>query len=495
MTDSLFAEAYQHHQARRLIDAERIYWHILNICPQHADSLHLLGLICYTTGRQDQGLEMIQKAVAINPDEVLFLSNLGIIYQDQGRMIEAILTFRQIISIKPDDSEMLSILGNALKGQGLLEDAVEAYRKGLSLDPNNVGLLNSIGNVLREQGLLDEAVEAYRKASFLNPDEPHRHYNLAEALLAKGDFTEGWAEHEWRLKMPYFAKIRANLDSPQWVGDPAEGQTLLVHCEGGFGDTLQFCRYVPLAAARGLRVILIVQKPLVRLLAELKGVDHVIEVGAKFPPFDLSCWMFSLPFAFKTTLPTIPSHVPYLRPAMSEVIIWRTKLNSIDDTRPRVGVVWAGNPYKGLGEFEKLDRRRSLPLSMLASLFTVEGLHFVSLQKDTGVGHLGFPLTDMMDQIFDFADTAALIANLDLVISVDTAVAHLAAALGKPVWLLDRSDHSWRWLSGQRKSPWYPTLRIYRQPRQGDWDAVLVKVVYDLKEFSQKAQKKVRSST
>jgi hypothetical protein len=294
------------------------------------------------------------------------------------------------------------------------------------------------------------------------------------ALLAQVDWPAGWQEYDWRWKTPDLSKAWRGFPQKQWLGEPAEGRTLLIHAEQGFGDTLQFCRYTPLAAARGLRVILEVPGPLVRLLRCLPGVDRVVERGEALPDFDLHCPMLSLPLAFGTTLSSLPGAVPYLHADPELTAAWRARLAAVDIQGPRVGLVWAGNPGK------VADARRSLPADRLAPLF-VDGAHFVSLQKNGPATPADLPLTNFMGEVADFADTAALVANLDLVISVDTAVAHLAGALGKLVWVLDRFDPCWRWLAGRRDSPWYPTLRLYRQPTPGDWAPVLAEVLRDLR--------------
>jgi hypothetical protein len=284
--------------------------------------------------------------------------------------------------------------------------------------------------------------------------------------------AEGWREYEWRWQVADMAASRRDFSQPQWSGEAAAGRTLLIHAEQGLGDTLHFCRYATLAADRGMRVIMQVQTPLVRLLRNLPGVDQVVARGDDLPAFDLHCPMQSLPLAFGTTLTTIPAGSAYLRADAAVAAAWGVRIDAMGDRRPRVGVAWAGNP----GMIR--DASRSLRPARLAPLSGLAGLHFFSLQKD---GPPAAGLTDLMGEMADFADTAGLICNLDLVISVDTAVAHLAAGLGKPVWLLDSFDPDWRWLLGRRDSPWYPSLRVYRQPRPGDWDAVLDAVAGDLR--------------
>ena len=289
------------------------------------------------------------------------------------------------------------------------------------------------------------------------------------ALLSRGDMAEGWQEYEWRWRTAALAPFRRDFPQPQWRGEPAEGRTLLIHAEQGLGDSIQFCRYASLAAARGLHVIMEVQKPLVRLLRGLPDVDQVVAQGEEpLPSFDLHCPMQSLPLAFgdhhrdhsQRPRPTFAPTRRRQRPG-------RTRLDAVGSPGPRIGLAWAGNPAM------IRDRQRSLAPHQLAPLLAL-ARHCISsaCKKTVPVRLPDAPITDFMAEMEDFADTAALIADLDLVISVDTAVAHLAAALGKPVWLLDRFDPDWRWLLGRRDSPWYPSLRLYRQPRPGSWDGL-----------------------
>ncbi len=505
----ILAAAVQHHQAGRLGEAEQLYQQVLAVDPRHADSLHLLGVVACQMGRFDLAVDLIGRAIAIDPKEASYHSNLGVALKELGRLNEAVARYRRAIDLKPDYPEVHNSLGNVLgeqgrldeavtcyrkaidlrpdypeayfnlgitlKEQGRLDDAVTCYRKAIGLRPNYQEAHYNLGNAFRDQGRLDEAAACYRKAIDLRPDFPDAHHNAALALLALGDLQTGWAEYEWRWGTSQLIEARRDFAQPQWRGEAAEGRTLLIHAEQGFGDTLQFCRYAPLAAARGLRVIMEVQQPLVRLIRGLAGVDVVVGRGGELPAFDLHCPMLSMPLALGTTLTTIPSAASYLRAGAAQVAAWRARLATMASPSPRVGLAWAGKPTHAA------DSRRSLAPARLAPLFALSGLHFFNLQKDGPAAPADFPPTDFMDEMADFADTAALIANLDLVISVDTAVAHLAAALGKPVWLLDRFDPCWRWLTGQRDSPWYPTLRLYRQAHPGDWDAVLAEVADDLR--------------
>jgi len=500
---SALSAAVQHHQSGRLDEAGQLYRRVLAIDPREANALHLLGVIACQQNRHEPAIDLIGQAIAINPADASYHANLGVALKETGRLDEAVAAYRRAIALRPDHPEAHNSLGNALAAQGRLDAAAGCYRRAIGLRPDypeahfNLGITlkeqgrvedaaacyrtairyrpeyqeahYNLGNVLRDQRRLDEALTHYRHAIAARPDFPDAHHNAALALLSRGQMQEGWEEFEWRWATAEFSAARRGFPCPRWRGEAAAGRTLLIHAEQGFGDTLQFCRYAAAAAERGMRVVLEVQKPLVRLLRSLDGVDQVIARGDEPPEFDLHCPMLSLPLA----MGTIPAEAAYLRADPVLAAAWRTRLAAIEGLR--VGLVWAGKPSN------TADSRRSLDPRRLAPLFEPRGPRFFSLQKD-GPAAPG-DLIDVMGEMDDFADTAALIVNLDLVIAVDTAVAHLAAALGKKVWLLDRFDACWRWLTGRRDSPWYPTLRIYRQPRPGDWDAVLAEVAGDLRGF------------
>ena len=341
--------------------------------------------------------------------------------------------------------------------------------------------LNNLGNALKNLGELPEATGAYEQAIALKPDNPDYRTNRAMALLAAGRFDEGWQAFEWRWKTGQFTGAGQDSARPRWHGEAAPGRVLLVRAEQGFGDTLQFCRYAPLAAARGLRVVLEVQPALARLMGPVAGVERVIAQGQGLPDFDFYCPMMSLPAVFNTRLETVPADVPYLSPDSESVKIWRGRLGDGAGKSIKVGLAWAGSSRVHSPDLIAADRRRSIAADALAGLMDTPGVRFYSLQKGGPPAPKEFGLVDMMDECNDFMDTAAIVANLDLVISVDTAVAHLAGALGRPVWLLNRFDSCWRWLRGRDDSPWYPRLRLFRQPSPGDWKSVISTVGNELR--------------
>ncbi|HEX2943256.1 MAG TPA: tetratricopeptide repeat protein [Rhodopila sp.] len=502
-------------------DAITPYVETLRLKPDQFDVLGRLGIALQKLGRTDEAISCLCTAIEHVPDTPELLFHLAFALQEKGQLSEATSCYRAALELKPDlaaawlnQSELLrrqgfldEALESARKGVSLrpgsaeyhnafaialhatghVEQAIVSYRKALELDPQLYQALGNLGSALRQVGKLDDAIVSHRAALAINSDDPEVHWNYAMALLARGDFIEGWQEFEWRWKTGQLKQNYRELPRPQWKGEPAEGKTLLIHAEQGFGDTLQFCRYAKLAAARNLRVIMLVPQALLRLFGSLKGVSGVYAVGTDVPLFDLHCPIMSLPFALKTTLDTIPADGAYLHADATQTTMWKDYLAAAVPSGLRVGMVWAGNPRPHSPDAAAVDKRRSIAVERMEPIFKVPGIHFFSLQKTGAAAPPAFKLIDFMDQMNDFADTAALIMNLDLVISVDTAVAHLAAALGKPVWILDRFDACWRWLTDRRDSPWYPSVRLYRQPEPSDWDAVIAEVVQDLHAYPKPA--------
>ncbi len=438
------------------------------------------GCAAYAAGRLAVAEAAFRAVADSAPDEAEALSNLGAVLNATQRHAEAEATCRAALARQPQFWAAWANLGTALHSQQRFGEALAAYATAVRQNPGAVNTWTNLGVALAEQGMVVQSLAAHEAAVSLAPQDPEVRANHALALLTAGDLARGFAENEWRWQVP--GMLPHGVAGPCWQGDPPAGRTILVHDEGGFGDTLQFVRYVPLLAARGARVVLRVQPPLVRLLRRLPGPVAVLGRGEALPAYGLHCPMLSLPHCFATTLETVPAQVPYLPVDAAKAASWRARLAEAGPGL-RVGLVWAGASRPGMPTAHAMDTRRSLPADALAPLAGIAGVRFVSLQKDQPLP-AGFDMLDPMPHCADFDDTAAVVAALDLVISVDTSVAHLAGGLGRPVWLLSRYDMCWRWLHGRRDSPWYPGLRLYRQPAPGEWGPVLRDVAADLRSLA-----------
>ena len=538
------ALALQHYQAGRWADAETLYRQILAAQPGHADALHHLGLVAQQTGRHESAVEWIRQAIALDPHHPAPHANLGEIYRTVGRLEEAIACFCRALEIKSDflqahnnlglaltavgrfgEAEaafrrVLQIdpqyaiahynLGLALARQNRFDEAITAFRRALELRPDYVEAHSNLGAALAVQGKFDEAMDSYHRALALRPDDPDAHnnqgaalaelgqfaeaiaayrrslrsqpagkgaqFNLALQLLLRGDFAEGWPLFEARWEALHYA--RRDFSQPRWDGSFLDGRRVFIHAEQGFGDSIQFIRYARLIADRGGQVIVGCQPPLQALFRGAPGVSEVLAFGDALPPFDLHVPMLSLPLVFQTTPENIPRVVPYLfaDPARRET--WRGRMGG-PSSRFRVGLVWAGNSTLSR------DRIRSLPAHYLLPLLAIDGVDFFSVQKEGGRAQIqNLPgaerIIDHTAHLHDFADTAAFVKELDLVISVDTAVAHLGGALGCPVWTLLPFVPDWRWGLETEQAPWYPTMRLFRQPAAGDWESVIRRVREEL---------------
>lgn len=449
--------------------------------PQAANNL---GNMAALQGDPLTALRHFQRAEIVRPDYPELLYNGANIAQALGRFATSESFSRRALLLRPDYVEAHNNRGNALISLGEVTRAGQSHRTALCLDPAYEGAWNNLGLVAYRANDLAAACDHYRRALSIRPDFADAHTNFALALLAQGAWEEGWREYEWRWQNHQFTHLRRDFAQNQWRGEAGEGRWLLIHAEQGFGDSLQFCRFIPDAAARGWRVALEVPKPLARLLAGLPGVARLIVTGEALPEFDSHCPMLSLPLALGITLASLKPFTPYLTPQADLLRRWQARLSAIPAGGVRVGLVWAGNPRPDLIEVALVDRRRSLDPQFLQPLRAIAGVQFFSLQRDQPPPVWFKELHDLMGEVTDFADTAALIAGLDLVISVDSAVAHLAAGMGKTVWLLDRHDPCWRWLRGREDSPFYPSLRIFRQKQPGDWAEVMMRVQDALRALS-----------
>ena len=456
--------------------AEASYRRALDLESGNSDAHNNLGILLQNQGSYDAAAEHFERCLAAQPDHAEALINLTLARRNQGRLDEAIACGRRALALRPNASEAHNNLALALDNIGRVDEALGHYGQALALKPDYAEALNNLGLSLYHAGRPEAALDAFDRALSLRGAYGEAQLNQAMVRLSTGDFRRGWAQYETRWQTGQMAHERRHPDLPLWDGSAGAGRTILLWAEQGMGDTLQFCRYAPLLAERGWRVVLEVQAPLVRLLGRLAGVATVLPLGATATA-DCHAPLMSLPLLFGTMLETIPAPTPYLAPAPEHVERWGKRLAAagLGGQGLRVGLVWAGNPRRHAPLLALTDARRSIALDALAPLLAVPGTRFVSLQKDLRPGEVpaAYGLLDLMDEVEDFADTAALIAQLDLVIAVDTSTLHLAGAMGKPVWLLNRFDTCWRWLRQRDDSPWYPTLRQFRQKALGEWSPVL----------------------
>lgn len=487
----------------------------LQLQPAYVEAYNNLGIILQELGELDEAIMCHQKAIHLNPAFIESCINLGNILQAKGLPDEALLYFQKALQMNPNLLELYINTGNIMQAKGLSDEAIRCYQKALELNPNCAGLYNNLGNVLLEKGQLDEAmlcfqkalefdpnlVEPYinlgnilqakgfpdealacfQKAVQLSPNSAYTNYNLSLALLLSGNFREGLQKYEWRRKIKDLLYLQPDFSQPLWDGSDITGRTVLLLGEQGFGDIIQFIRYAPLVAQRNAKVIVVCHKELTSLIQNTDGISRVVGYGQQLPEFDVYCPLLSLPFIFSTTLESIPAKFPYIKANPSFTEKWRDIMRS-DTSRLKIGIVWSGNP-KNL----KL-RYKSSSLDMFSPFAQFDDISFYSLQKGEAAEQAkrapkGLKLIDLTEEIQDFSDTAAFIGNLDLVISVDTAVAHLAGALGKPVWTLLPFMPDWRWLLNRQDSPWYPTMKLFRQFTSGDWKPVIAQMAKELAEL------------
>jgi TPR repeat/Glycosyltransferase family 9 (heptosyltransferase)/Tetratricopeptide repeat len=436
-------EAVAMHRSGKLAEAEVRYRAILDIHPNNVDALHLLGLLAHSVGSNDLAQSLVSRACQLLPTSAAFHNTLGEIYRVRGR----------------------------------LDMAYHCYQKALRYEPDMPEALNNMGILYAFQCQTDKSIETFRQAIRIRPDYAEAHDGLGLTLLLAGQLQEGWTEQEWRWKKSILAHTRRNFSEPMWDGKPLGKKTLLIYSEQGFGDVLQFCRYVPLAKnflGPDTTVIFEVPPELETLMRTVGGYDSLIVRSPSMPHFDLQIPLMSVPWVMGTTLETIPAAVPYLKADEAKVARWRKR---IDDLGPgkKVGIAWAGRPT------HPRDAARSITLQQMAPLGAngnAEGVIFVSVQKGPAQEQLknpplGMKIVDVANELMDFDDTAALVSVLDLVVAVDTSINHLCGALNRPAWVLSPFSPDWRWLLGREDSPWYPSLRVFRQPAHEAWAPLL----------------------
>ena len=465
--------------------AEPAFWQALRHCPTHARAASALAIAAYRSGHIHAAVTFGQRACRLNPTDPENWSNCGAFLKAGGRLDEALACQQQALELAPQSAQVLSNLGNTLGALGRWEEAIEQARQAVTQAPRHAEYHYNLGVALREVGQLAPALQAFRQAQALDPG--HLKASLHEALLEllMGDLQAGWAHYETRWVQPD-AKEKRNFTQPLWTGQPLQGKTLLVHAEQGFGDTLQFMRYVPLLAQRGARVVLVVQPELESLARRLEGCAQLVRSGATLPPFDYQCPLLSLPHGFGTTVEQIPCQVPYVQPLAERRAHWQKVLGPA--RHYRVALVWAGRPTHGN------DANRSLPLQRLLGLTRLDGVELLSVQKGDAVAQLDAlgpeaGIRNLSGDIHSFEDTAAILGLVDELITVDTSVAHLAGALGCQMRVLLPFIPDWRWLMDRSDSPWYPTARLYRQSRRGHWDDALQSLMDDVAQCARSGRK------
>ncbi len=465
----------------RYEDAEHNYSEAIRRDPANGTAQINRATALQRLGRREEAIEAYRKTLETHPADAAALMNLGVALQDRGDLEDAINVLAEAAALSPDDEASntglraaLHIdLGIALHKLGRLDDAETAYQLALDLAPGNPRAWSNLGNLLQDRLLLAEARMAHENALVHGGDEPDVHWNYAMTLLLSGDYRKGFAEFEWRRQKPVFPGQA--FAGPAWDGTDPAGKRILLYTEQGSGDAIQFARYATMVAAAGAEVVLGCPESLAALFETLDGPDAIVTNWRDAEPYDCHASLMSLPHLMGTSRETVPAGAPYLHaPEIASLVLPVTR------GVKRVGIVWAGNPSHAN------DRNRSLPLAALEPLFDTDGIDWFSLQvgsRAADIGDCSAPIHDLSLDLHSFADTAAAMTQLDLVISVDTAPAHLAGALGRPVWLMLPHAPDWRWFTRRTDSPWYPGMRLFRQPAPGDWDSVVAAIKNALTEL------------
>lgn len=477
--NEIYRSAYNLHHSGHLTKAEQMYHRILATYPGHFDTLYKLSMLYAQQGEYLKALQYINEALDHyemashpKPHYAELFNARGTLLEHLRNFEEALASFELASTFKPDYAEAFYNRGVILQSLMRFEEALDQYTTAIALKPDFAEAFNNRGTLLRKFRRFDEALIHYNMAITLKPDYADAHYNKSTCALLLGHFEEGWREYEWRFQVRNAQERLGRAehgDRPLWRGDTdLSGKTILLHTEQGLGDVILFCRYAQYLAKCGASVILEVPLSLKTLLLSLKGPSYIITRGEKPPAYDVQCSVMSLPLAFGTTLNSIPASTPYLWAESSRMAQWQEKLGP--KTGLRIGLAWSGDMT------HDDDRNRSIPLELLIPL-TELPLQFYSLQKDVRKADQHAlnrsTIQDFSGELDDFADTAALISQMDLIISVDTVIAHLAGALGKPVWVLLPIIPDWRWLLDRKDSPWYPTARLFRQTHARDWTKVI----------------------
>ena len=490
-----FAEAHYNRgialrDLKRPGDALASYDTAIALKPDNAEAHYNRGNALRDLKRPEDALASYDKAIALRPDHADAYNNRGAALLDLKRFEEALASCDKAVGLEPGHADAHNNRGNALRELQRPEEALASHDTAIALKPDFAQAHYNRGIALTELKRSEEALASYDDAIALKPDYAEAHWNQSLGFLLMGRFEQGWRQFEWRkkLKAPFGLRL---FTQPVWLGaEDVAGKTLFIYWEQGLGDTIQFCRYAKLAQARGAKVVLSVQRPLVALLKELSPTIRIIGPDEVPADFDYHSPLLSLPLALGTTVSNIPAAIPYLKSNGEKSLVWKQMLG--EKNKPRVGLVWSGGFRPNQTAAWNFNSRRDIPLAELAVLKN-PNIAFYSLQKgepaESDLAGLirdhwdGPDIIDFTSGLHDFSDTAAFMENLDLIISVDTSTAHLAGALGKPVWILNRFDTCWRWFLQRADSPWYPTVKLYRQEKAGRWDDVVERIKTDLTRF------------
>ena len=479
--DELMQAARTHHAAGRAQQAEALYRQVLQANPNHAEALNLLGALAQQFGYPEQAVQLMERSVALAPDNANFLHNYAEVLRTAGQNDRAVAVYEKVLALAPSAADSLHGLGVAQEKAGRVEQALETFERAIRVAPDLPRPYMSRGALIERQGRYAEALADFERAIALKPDYALAHTARAHALLRLGRYEEGWPEYEWRWRVDKFPGRRPDPRRPLWDGSDLAGKTLLLYSEQGMGDAIQFVRYLPMAAARGGRVVLVCPPALARLFGRVPGVASVVTEPPDPATYDVQLPLMSLPHAFGTTPETVPNQVPYLTVARDLLESWERRVTARrQGPGPKVGLCWAGG---------RTPLPRTLSLAALAPLAdAAPGVTFYSLQvgpagAEAANPPVGMNLVNLAGDLGDFADTAAVVSALDLVISIDTAVAHLAGALGKPTWVMLTAFCDWRWMLDREDSPWYPTVRLFRATGPGAWPPV-ARVAAALREWA-----------
>ena len=479
-TKSSINRAVALHNNGQVDQAIAIYKELLDLEPHNPDLWNLLGVAAHQQNNNSLAKTLVETAISLKKDAPDYYNNLGLIYRALNGSKEANQAFRKAIKINPKHSNALSNLASLLRYDEKYEESLSFSRQAIDCNPNNIDALNNLGNSLWDSGLYAEAIKTYRKAVKIQPTFALSHWNLALALLSMGEYEEGFQQMSWRWKWAKFPGKKRVFNKPRWHGEDISNKTILLHPEQGLGDTLQFMRYSTLVKKVAKRVILELPREIIPLAMYQGLANKIIQTGETPADFDLHSHLIDLPGIFGTTPNTVPQKIPYIK--IKKDIIKKWVKYQKQFSGKKIGINWRGNLDN------PVEKIRGIPLPHLSQLFQLPGVSWFNLQK--GNEKSVEPLIDTTQLIntgpAPLEETAGLISTLDLIITSDTLIAHLAGALGKPVWILLHHSPDWRWMTTGKYSNWYPTASLFRQPRSGDWNSVVADVYQNISSSMQK---------